>query len=62
MTQKSEETGDLGVMRRRGKKRLLNETVEEMAFDLVERESGSQYSSSSSRVTLCDLSISWSTV
>ena len=40
--QKFEETGHLGVILGRGRKRILNETVKEVAFDAVERESGSQ--------------------
>ena len=49
MFQKIEETGDLNVMRGRGKKRISNETLEEVSFAVVERESGSQYSASNGR-------------
>ena len=54
MIQKVEETGDLGVIQGRGRKRISNEAAEEVAFDVVERESGSQYSVSSAREVLCD--------
>ena len=49
MIQTFEETKDLGMMRGRGRKRISNETVKEVAFAVVERESGSQYSASSVR-------------
>ena len=39
---------DLGGIRGRGRKGISNETVE-VAFDVVERESSSQYSASSAR-------------
>ena len=42
MMQRFEETRNLGLMRGSGRKRISNETVEEVAFDLVERESSSQ--------------------
>ena len=35
MIQKFEETGYLGVKQERGRKRISNETVEEMAFAVV---------------------------
>ena len=56
MIQKFEETGDFGVIRERGRTRILNETVE-LAFDIVERKSGSQYSMSNSQAVLHDLSL-----
>ena len=62
MIQKFEETGYLGVKQERGRKRISNETVEEMALAVVEREFGSQYSTSSARAMSCDLSLPWSTV
>ena len=61
MIQKFVETRDLGVMQERGRKRISNEAVEAVAFDVVERESSSQYSASSSLAVLCDLSLPWST-
>ena len=61
MIQKFVETRDLNVMRGRGRKRISNETVE-VAFDVVKRESGSQYSPTSARAVLRDLSLPWSTV
>ena len=36
MIQKFEETEDLGLIRGRGRTLILNETVEEVAFDIVE--------------------------
>ena len=39
----------LDVMRGRGRKRISNETVKEVTFDVIERESGSQYSASRAR-------------
>ena len=62
MIQKFEETRDLGVMRGRGKKQISNETMEEVALDAVESESGSQRSATSARAVLRDLSLPWSTV
>ena len=59
--QKFEKTGDLGVMRGRERKRISNETVEEVAFADFERESGSHYSASSARSVSHDLSLRWST-
>ena len=61
MIEKFEETGDLGVMGGIRRKRISIETVE-VAFDVVERESVSQYSVSSARAVLHDLSLVWSTV
>ena len=60
--QKFEKTKDLSVVRGRGRKQISYETVEEVAFDVVERESDSQYSALSSRAVLRDLSLLWSTV
>ena len=56
MIQKLEETRDLGVMRGKGRKQISNETLEEVALAVVERESGSQYSASSARAVSHDLS------
>ena len=53
---------DLGEFRGRGRKGISNETVEQVTFDVIERESGSQYSASSAPAILCDLSLSWSIV
>ena len=61
MIQKFGETRDLGVMRGRVRKRISNEIVE-VAFDVVERESGSQCSASSARALLRELSLPWPTV
>ena len=49
MIQKFEKTVDLGVIRGRGRKGISNKSVEEVTFDVVERESGSRYSASSAR-------------
>ena len=49
-------------MQARGRKRISNETMEEVAFDTVEREPGSQCSASSARAVLRDLSLPWSTL
>ena len=62
MIQKFEEIGNLGVMRGRGRKRISNETVDEVAFAIVERESGSQNYASSTRAVSRDLSLPWSAV
>ena len=53
--QKFEETGDLGVVRGRGRKRILSEIVREVAFDIVERIRFS-ISASNARAVLRDLS------
>ena len=45
------------MMQGRGRKQISNETVAEVAFDVVERESGSQCSASSARAVLRDLSL-----
>ena len=47
MIHKFEETGDLDVMRGKGRTQIPNETVQEVSFAVVERESDSQYSASS---------------
>ena len=57
MIQKFEETGDLDVIRGSGRKRILKETVEEVALDIVERESDFQYSVSSGPAVLRELSL-----
>ena len=62
MIEKFEETGDLDVMRGRGRKQTLNGSVKEEALDAVESESVSQCSASSARVVLRDLSFPWCTV
>ena len=49
MIQKLEEIGDLGVVRGRGSKRILSETVEEVSFEF-----GSQYSAWNARAVLRD--------
>ena len=49
MIQKFQEIWDLGVRRERGRKRILNEIVEEVAFAVVERESCFQFFASSTR-------------
>ncbi|GBN09925.1 hypothetical protein AVEN_216281-1 [Araneus ventricosus] len=54
---KFEETGESGVLQGRGWKRLSNETAEEVALAVVERASGSQYSSRSARALSRDLSL-----
>ncbi|GBL61795.1 hypothetical protein AVEN_273679-1 [Araneus ventricosus] len=54
---KFEETGESGVLQGRGWKRLSNETAEEVALAVVERASGSQYSSRSARAMSRDLSL-----
>ena len=54
MIKKFDETGDLDVRQERGRKRILNQTVE-VAFAVVEKESGSQYSASSSQTISRDL-------
>ena len=51
MTENNEVTGDLGVMRGRGRKWISNETVQEVAFAVVRREFSSQYFASSSRAS-----------
>ena len=56
MIQKFHETGDLSVRRERGRKRISNETAEEVASVVVERESSSQYCAPNTRMVLCDLS------
>ena len=58
--EKFEETANLGVMRRRGRKWMANEIVEEVAFAVVERKSGFQYSASSARMVSCRFSLPWS--
>ena len=62
MIQKFEETGDSGVMRGRGRKWISNETEEEVAFAVLEREYYFQYSVSSTRAVSHDLSLPWCTV
>ena len=62
LIQKFEETGDLGVMRGRGRTLILNENVEEVAFDIVKRKSSSQFSLSRTQAVLHDLSLPWSIV
>ena len=57
MIQKFEETEVLGVMRGRGRKRISNETVEEVALAVVERESGFQHSALGAPAVSRDLSL-----
>ena len=47
--QKLQENWNLGVRRERGRKRISNEIVEEVAFAVVERESCFQYFAPSTR-------------
>ena len=49
-------------MRGRVRRRISNETVKDVAFAVVEAESGSQYFASSARRVSYDLSLLWSTV
>ena len=56
MIQKFVETVDLGMRRGKGRKQISNKTVDEVAFTVVEREFGSQYSASSARAMSRDLS------
>ena len=60
MITKFEKTGEWSVMLGRLKKQISNETVEEVAFAMVERESDSQYSSSNAQAISHDLSLPWS--
>ncbi|GBN16768.1 hypothetical protein AVEN_156101-1 [Araneus ventricosus] len=62
MITKFEETGELGVLQGKGRKRLSNETAEEVPLAAVERAPGSQYSSKSARAVSRDLSLTKSTV
>ncbi|GBM23347.1 hypothetical protein AVEN_97754-1 [Araneus ventricosus] len=62
MITKFQDPGELGVLPKRGRKRLTNETAEEVALTDVERALGSPYSSTSARAVSRDLSLPWSTV
>ncbi|GBN13602.1 hypothetical protein AVEN_260752-1 [Araneus ventricosus] len=62
MITKFEDAGELGVLQGRLRKRLSNETAEEVALAVVEIASGSQYSSTSARAVSRHLSLPWSTV
>ena len=55
MIQKFTETGCLCVMR--GREQISNESVEEVTFAVLERESGSQCSASNARALSHDLSL-----
>ncbi|GBN80616.1 hypothetical protein AVEN_251339-1 [Araneus ventricosus] len=62
MIAKFEETLELSVLKGREWKRLSYETADEVALVVVERMSGSQYSSTSARAVSRDLSLPWSIV
>lgn len=62
MMTKFEETGELRVLQGRGRKRISQETAEEVALAVVDRASASQYSVTSARAVSRDLSLPWSTV
>ncbi|GBM40408.1 hypothetical protein AVEN_122628-1 [Araneus ventricosus] len=62
MITKCEDAGELGVLKGRWRKQLSSETAEEVVLAVVERASGSQYSSTSARAVSRDLSLPWSTV
>ncbi|GBM39442.1 hypothetical protein AVEN_126322-1 [Araneus ventricosus] len=53
----SKETRELDVLLGRGRKRLSDEAVEEVALTVIERAFHSQYSSTSARVASRDLSL-----
>ncbi|GBN37204.1 hypothetical protein AVEN_110883-1 [Araneus ventricosus] len=59
---KFKDTGELCVLQGRGRKRLSNETAEEVFLAMAERASGSQYSSKSARAVSRDSSLPLSTV
>ncbi|GBM57538.1 hypothetical protein AVEN_97651-1 [Araneus ventricosus] len=62
MITKFEDDGKLGVLKGRWRKRLSNETAEEVAIAVVEIASGSQYPLTSAREVSRDLSLSWSRI
>ncbi|GFV19737.1 uncharacterized protein TNCV_479631 [Trichonephila clavipes] len=62
MIMKFEETGNLGVLPRRGRKPVGTETVEEVATAIVERTSSSIYSSTNGRSVSRELEIPCSTI
>ncbi|GBN09478.1 hypothetical protein AVEN_269293-1 [Araneus ventricosus] len=54
---KFEETGKLDVLLGRGRKRLSDETVEEVTFAVIERAPDSQFYSSTARTVSLDFSL-----
>ncbi|GBL83421.1 hypothetical protein AVEN_110719-1 [Araneus ventricosus] len=62
MITKFEKIGELCVLQGRGRKRLSNESAEEVILAVIERASGSQYSSTCARTVSLHLSLPWFTV